>query len=424
MFKTLLKIIISFFIFSISSISLALGFGKINVYSYLNEKLNAEIELIGSENIDSELLIAELANPEDFVRAGITRSYFLTKLEFDIIRFQGKTVIYITSKTPVKHPYLDFLVELSWPNGRLVKGYTILIDPPSVKTDLTNRAMPLAKKYYLSNTSTKIRPINKAMKQSTASDKTTSMTIEELSENIKEDTEQESNLTENLSNEIINNISEVAETEVLDDIVTTLKNPIFDSSGIDSQKLIKQNTPEVEQKKEEITNNIHMPKEPIKEVKEQTIKATESLSKKYSLQLLLTLLVVLVISMFAVKVLKRSENSGIAGSIEPDKSAIESDDKNDNLQQNMGSDLSEHSDIELLDESLDLNEIPSEITESFDILASDKEEIGVKIDLAKQYLDADDKESAKKILTELFAETTDASQKEEIQSLLAKLSDI
>src|SRR5699024_1357713 len=46
------------------------------------------------------------------------------------ISSSGKNVIRVSSKQPVKEPYLNFLVEVIWPNGRLLREYTLLLDPP------------------------------------------------------------------------------------------------------------------------------------------------------------------------------------------------------------------------------------------------------------------------------------------------------
>jgi Tfp pilus assembly protein FimV len=149
--RSLVAVIFIFF----SSTSFAVGFGKIKVYSYLNEFLSAEIELLGVENIHTDLLIANLASSKDFVRANMARPFFLTKLSFELIRYEDQTVLYVSSTKPVKHPFLDFLVELSWPDGKLVKGYTILIDPPPKGNALANRDKSLKKRKALIADNTK-----------------------------------------------------------------------------------------------------------------------------------------------------------------------------------------------------------------------------------------------------------------------------
>ncbi len=120
----------------------ALGMGKIKVYSYLDEPLVAEIELIGTDGLDPYQLIVKLASAQDFTRAGLERPFFLNNIDFDVIFYNGKGYIFMRSVKPVQMPYLEFLVELSWPEGSLIKDYTILIDPPPANLTKDNR--PLA----------------------------------------------------------------------------------------------------------------------------------------------------------------------------------------------------------------------------------------------------------------------------------------
>lgn len=44
----------------------------------------------------------------------------------------GQSIVKVTSFRPINEPFLDFLVELNWPAGRLVREYTFLLDPPEV----------------------------------------------------------------------------------------------------------------------------------------------------------------------------------------------------------------------------------------------------------------------------------------------------
>jgi FimV-like protein len=114
----------------LASICHAIGFGDLKVYSYLNEPLVAEISLTGFKDMDPGLLKASLADAKDFVRAGIDRPYFLTYLVFEILKYQDQLLIVVRTSKPVQVPYLEFLVELSWPDGNLIKDYTVLLDPP------------------------------------------------------------------------------------------------------------------------------------------------------------------------------------------------------------------------------------------------------------------------------------------------------
>lgn len=110
----------------------AVGLGRIKVYSYLNEPLDAEIELLAASDVVDSLLVS-VASADEFERANVPRIPLLDKLTFQIIRDDDEIFIHATSKTWVTEPYLDFLLNLSWGTGvtpgRLIRRYTILLDP-------------------------------------------------------------------------------------------------------------------------------------------------------------------------------------------------------------------------------------------------------------------------------------------------------
>ncbi|MDP9940142.1 FimV/HubP family polar landmark protein [Ectopseudomonas alcaliphila] len=114
-----------------SGMAHALGLGEVTLQSSLNQPLVAEIELLEVRDLASNEVIPSLASPEEFVKAGVDRQYFLTDLKFTpVLKPNGKSVIRITSSKTVREPYLNFLVEVLWPNGRLLREYTLLLDPP------------------------------------------------------------------------------------------------------------------------------------------------------------------------------------------------------------------------------------------------------------------------------------------------------
>lgn len=123
----------------------ALGLGDIHLRSALNQPLDAEIDLVEVRDLASGEVIPKLASPEEFNKAGVDRQYFLTGLKFTpIIKPNGKSVIRVTSDRPVQEPYLNFLVEVLWPNGRLLREYTILLDPPLYSPQTAAAAAPRA----------------------------------------------------------------------------------------------------------------------------------------------------------------------------------------------------------------------------------------------------------------------------------------
>jgi pilus assembly protein FimV len=116
---------------NLPGMAMALGLGELTVQSYLNEPLVAKVDLLETGELDSEQVRIRLASREDFSRAGVERAYFLTSLKFDVqLTEDGSGVLHISSDKPVREPYLDFVVEARWPSGRLLREYTILLDPP------------------------------------------------------------------------------------------------------------------------------------------------------------------------------------------------------------------------------------------------------------------------------------------------------
>jgi pilus assembly protein FimV len=109
----------------------ALGLGEIELKSSLNQPLNAEVELLSATGQELEELKVAIASSQAFASAGIERTLFLNKLQFSVGRSTaGKPVVRITSRDAVREPFLDFLLEMSWSKGRLVREYTVLVDPP------------------------------------------------------------------------------------------------------------------------------------------------------------------------------------------------------------------------------------------------------------------------------------------------------
>lgn len=113
-----------------SQMAAALGLGEIRLHSTLNQPLVAEIQLLDSQAVDLAHLRPALAKDEDFKRAQVERIHFLSELDFQVQDKRGQKVISIVSQKPVREPYLDLLVELVWPEGRMVRQYTVLLDVP------------------------------------------------------------------------------------------------------------------------------------------------------------------------------------------------------------------------------------------------------------------------------------------------------
>lgn len=109
----------------------SLGLGGIELKSGLNQPLKAEITLHALRDTALEDINVKLAPSEDFFRAGIDRALVLSHLRFRPRRKEnGETVLEVTSQGPIREPFLNFLVTVAWPQGHLLREYTVLLDPP------------------------------------------------------------------------------------------------------------------------------------------------------------------------------------------------------------------------------------------------------------------------------------------------------
>lgn len=114
-----------------SSAASALGLGGITVTSDLNQPLRAEIPVITNRAGEAEGLRAKLAAAEEFTRVGLSISSVAVPITFDVAQnARGETVIQVSSDQPVREPFLTFLVEVNWANGRILREYSVLLNPP------------------------------------------------------------------------------------------------------------------------------------------------------------------------------------------------------------------------------------------------------------------------------------------------------
>lgn len=113
----------------VSQSSLSLGMGKIQVYSALNEPLQSSIDLLA--NTEEELLNLEvnLASSEDYQKVGLDKSFVPANI---MVSFDEENPyqINVTSNGPVSEPIVSLLLDVNWNNGRILREFTVLLDPP------------------------------------------------------------------------------------------------------------------------------------------------------------------------------------------------------------------------------------------------------------------------------------------------------
>jgi pilus assembly protein FimV len=112
-----------------SGMANALGLGELTLKSAQNQPLDAEIELLDVRDLKATEVAPSLAPPEEFSKAGVAFPTYLEDLTFTpVINPNGKSVLRVTSSQPLPGPVVKFLVQVMWPQGRLLRDYSVLLD--------------------------------------------------------------------------------------------------------------------------------------------------------------------------------------------------------------------------------------------------------------------------------------------------------
>ena len=151
-----------------SEVAYALGLGEVTLQSALNQPLIAEIELLDTQGIAINDLRPALASADAFSKAGIDRSFFLTDLRFTPVSKGGRNVIQVTSAQAVREPYLNFLLEVRWPSGRLMREYTLLLDPPLYSPETVVAATPVQAPTVIRSTAPAAIPVIRELRSQSA----------------------------------------------------------------------------------------------------------------------------------------------------------------------------------------------------------------------------------------------------------------
>ncbi|HEU0203486.1 MAG TPA: FimV/HubP family polar landmark protein [Burkholderiaceae bacterium] len=111
----------------------AAGLGRLTVQSALGQPLRAEVEVTSVSRDEAGSLAVRLASQSAFRQANLEFNPALAILRFTLDRRGDRYVVQISSAQPINEPYLDVLLELTWATGRVLREYTVLLDPPSLR---------------------------------------------------------------------------------------------------------------------------------------------------------------------------------------------------------------------------------------------------------------------------------------------------
>lgn len=109
----------------------ALTLGRITVQSSLGEPLQAQIEVIDMTAEEAASLKAAIASPDAFSAAGLQYNPAMPDLQVKLQKqADGRAVIELSSQRLINDPFIDLLIEATWASGRIIRDYTLLLDPP------------------------------------------------------------------------------------------------------------------------------------------------------------------------------------------------------------------------------------------------------------------------------------------------------
>lgn len=113
----------------------AAGLGKLTLNSALGQPLNAEVDIVATNSDEVQSLKASIATREAYAQAGINYEAILSSVKASIeSRTNGNPYIKLTSPQAVNDPFLMILMELNWTSGRILREYTVLLDPVEANT--------------------------------------------------------------------------------------------------------------------------------------------------------------------------------------------------------------------------------------------------------------------------------------------------
>ena len=113
----------------------AIALGRITVQSALGEPLRAEIDMTDITAEDAASLRVGVASAESFKAAGLEYSAAVTGLDVRLQRrADGRPYLRLSSNRAINEPFVDLIVETNGASGRMTRDYTMLFDPPKLRS--------------------------------------------------------------------------------------------------------------------------------------------------------------------------------------------------------------------------------------------------------------------------------------------------
>lgn len=104
----------------------AIELGDIVVYSRANQPLDAEVEVLDSQSLQENEIVATLASPEEFRRSGYELAPLLSQIHIGTdSKMGGNKVIRLSSTQAIKSSAVNLVLEVNSSKGHVIKPYSI-----------------------------------------------------------------------------------------------------------------------------------------------------------------------------------------------------------------------------------------------------------------------------------------------------------
>lgn len=110
----------------------AVGLGELQLTSYLGKPLQAEVALNSLGDLSADQLKIKIGSEADYQALGVEYNYLHTLLRIEPFVRDGRGYVRISTREPISEPYLNFVLNVQWPQGRVVREFTVLLDPAPI----------------------------------------------------------------------------------------------------------------------------------------------------------------------------------------------------------------------------------------------------------------------------------------------------
>ena len=120
----------------------ALGLGEARVDSYLGQPLDVTIRLLEAESDAVEAMTVVPASPADHDRLGLPSEALGLGLDVSIDRESQPPTIRLRSQRVANDPIVQVLLDARFASGRVLREYTLFLDPPTIDSPPPIRRTP------------------------------------------------------------------------------------------------------------------------------------------------------------------------------------------------------------------------------------------------------------------------------------------